>query len=82
MLLVAYAIAVGNAGTGFRYRTHLISLAICLLVVVRQHRLGERPAPVEGPTAASVRALTTYRIPIPQTDHMTREQAGWPDFPA
>ena len=37
-LLIAYAIAVGNAGTGFRYRMHLIALAAVLLVVVREWR--------------------------------------------
>lgn len=45
MLLVAYSIAVGNAGTGFRYRTQLIALGICLLVVLRERRLGLQTAP-------------------------------------
>jgi hypothetical protein len=34
-LTVAYALSVGNAGTGFRYRTNLVVLAIGALVVVR-----------------------------------------------
>lgn len=36
-LLVAYSLAVGNAGTGFRYRSHLITLAIGAVVVLRAH---------------------------------------------
>ncbi len=35
-LLVAYALAAGNAGTGFRYRTHLVTLAIAALAILRE----------------------------------------------
>ena len=38
-LLVAYALSAGNAGTGFRYRTHLVVLAVATLVVLREHAL-------------------------------------------
>ena len=34
MLLIAYALSAGNAGTGFRYRMHVVALAVCLLVVL------------------------------------------------
>ncbi|MGA2009581.1 MAG: hypothetical protein ABSH51_03450 [Solirubrobacteraceae bacterium] len=34
-LLVAYALSVGNAGTGFRYRTQLVTLALGAMVVLR-----------------------------------------------
>jgi hypothetical protein len=34
-LLTAYALATSNAGTGFRYRTHLVAIGICLVVVLR-----------------------------------------------
>jgi hypothetical protein len=33
--LIAYAVTVGNAGTGFRYRSHLVSLGICAMSVLR-----------------------------------------------
>ncbi len=36
-LLVTYALSAGNAGTAFRYRTHVIAMALCLLVVIREH---------------------------------------------
>jgi hypothetical protein len=35
-LLVAYALAAGNAGTGFRYRTHLVTLAIAAVAILRE----------------------------------------------
>jgi len=37
-MLTAYALSAGNAGTAFRYRTHVVGLAVCLLVVLRVHR--------------------------------------------
>ena len=49
-LLVAYALSAGNAGTGFRYRTHLVVLAVAMLVVLREHLLRSwmGPAPVSS----------------------------------
>lgn len=32
---VAYSVTVGNAGTGFRYRSHLVTLGICAMMVLR-----------------------------------------------
>jgi hypothetical protein len=50
-LLIAYALSTGNAGTGFRYRTHLLAIGICVIVVltikareVARSRLMERYA--------------------------------------
>jgi hypothetical protein len=34
-LLMAYALSAGNAGTGFRYRTHIVLLAIAVLAALR-----------------------------------------------
>jgi hypothetical protein len=39
LLLVAYALSAGNAGTGFRYRTHVVGLLIGLLVVLAHERM-------------------------------------------
>lgn len=44
-LLVAYALSAGNAGTGFRYRTHLVVLAVAMLVVLREHVLRSQTSP-------------------------------------
>ena len=33
-LLIAYSLSTGNAGTGFRYRTHLVAVAICVIVAL------------------------------------------------
>src|SRR4051794_38566330 len=41
-MLVAYSLSVGNAGTGFRYRSHLVTLAIAGLVILREHVLRAR----------------------------------------
>jgi hypothetical protein len=43
-LLIPYALAVGNAGTGFRYRTHLVLLAIPAVVVLREAVIETRTA--------------------------------------
>jgi len=53
-LLVAYALSAGNAGTGFRYRTHLVVLAVAMLVVLREHVLRSQtsPAPVSWSESA------------------------------
>jgi hypothetical protein len=38
-LIIAYSLAVGNAGTGFRYRSQLIVLVISVAVLLRSHSL-------------------------------------------
>jgi hypothetical protein len=45
--LIAYSLSAGNAGTAFRYRTHIVAIAICLIATLRQIRLdaATRPAP-------------------------------------
>jgi hypothetical protein len=44
-MLVAYSLSVGNAGTGFRYRSHLVTLAIAAMVILREHALTARSIP-------------------------------------
>jgi hypothetical protein len=44
--LVAYALSVANAGTGFRYRSHLVALAICMLMALWEQRAR---TPAEAP---------------------------------
>jgi hypothetical protein len=34
-LLVAYSLSAGNAGTSFRYRTHLVALSLAAVVILR-----------------------------------------------
>jgi hypothetical protein len=53
-LTVAYALSVGNAGTGFRYRTHLVVLGLATLVILREHaKRDEAAADEELPVAES-----------------------------
>lgn len=77
-LLVAYALSTGNAGAGFRYRTHLVTLALAAMVVLRETALERRrestddPSPVarasRQPLLASRRAgLRRGRLPAPGT---------------
>jgi hypothetical protein len=35
--LVAYSLSAGNAGTAFRYRTHILMLMIAAAIVLREH---------------------------------------------
>jgi hypothetical protein len=51
-LLMAYALSAGNAGTGFRYRTHIVLLAIAVLMALRK---GVVPAPEPAPQAVASR---------------------------
>lgn len=54
-LLVAYSLAAGNAGTGFRYRTHLVTLAIAAVAILREQAVlsrAARAAPARLPTQA------------------------------
>ncbi len=75
-LLVAYALSVGNAGTGFRYRTHLVLLGLAMLVVLREHALrrdssdgdeepqthGAPPERVIGEVRGDAKSLVTPRF--------------------
>jgi hypothetical protein len=65
MLLVAYSLSAGNAGTAFRYRTHLVTLAICALVALRGKESAYVPArqlPVHYPLSRPAFANTQNRL--------------------
>jgi hypothetical protein len=66
-MTVAYALSVGNAGTGFRYRTHLISMAIGAVAILRESailarapnkapalELADRESPVSAPAVSAI----------------------------
>lgn len=38
LLLVAYSLSAGNAGTAFRYRTHVLACVLALIVVLRERQ--------------------------------------------
>jgi hypothetical protein len=61
-LAIAYALSAGNAGTGFRYRTDLLPLAIGAIVVLREHALRARAA---GLTAELEDVHRTLSAPPP-----------------
>jgi hypothetical protein len=56
-LMVGYALAVGNAGTGFRYRTHLVTLAFGAMVVLRETVLARRKIESVEDSGASERSM-------------------------
>jgi hypothetical protein len=63
-MLVAYSLSAGNAGTSFRYRTHLVTLGLALMVVLREHALRARaPSPATSLTPASEGRVRT-REPV------------------
>jgi len=45
-MLVAYALSAGNAGTAYRYRTHLVAILLCLVVVLWYGRRQEEATEV------------------------------------
>jgi hypothetical protein len=57
-LTIAYALSVGNAGTGFRYRSHLVVLMIAAVVALRERWLTSE-------AAGGVRARRSYLRPLP-----------------
>ena len=44
-MLVAYSLSAGNAGTAYRYRTHVVGILLCLVVVLWFGRREEQAAP-------------------------------------
>ena len=48
-MLVAYSISAGNAGTAYRYRTHIVALAVGLIVVLLAHRRQEQEGTARVP---------------------------------
>ena len=66
-LLIAYALSVGNAGTGFRYRTHLVTLALAAMVVLREAVLE-----TEGVTSDTSSGARLQREPPPPRADLDR----------
>jgi hypothetical protein len=60
-LFVAYSLSAGNAGTAFRYRTHVVALAACVLIVLRELRLH----PEEAEERRTATPPTTEPGPLP-----------------
>jgi hypothetical protein len=56
-LAIAYALSAGNAGTGFRYRTDLLPLAVGAVVVLREHTLQARAARLTAELESAHRPL-------------------------
>jgi len=66
-LLVAYSLSVGNAGTGFRYRSHLVALAVAATAILR-----------EGAILARARRRDTALVPREREPATVRTPAASP----
>ena len=64
-LLVAYSLSAGNAGTSFRYRSHLVTLGLAAMVILRDHARRVRAERSEPALAGADRAPAVGE-PIPQ----------------
>lgn len=73
-LLVAYSLAAGNAGTGFRYRTHLVTLAIAAVAILREQAQLARARRRE--LALSVSARGTSPSPLAAPVQLTQASGG------
>jgi hypothetical protein len=60
-LLSAYALSAGNAGTSFRYRTHLVTLGFAMLIALRE---GVVPAPAPAPERRRLPPLEERGRPV------------------
>ena len=73
-LLVAYSLAAGNAGTGFRYRTHLVTLAIAALAILREQALLVRARRRE--ISAAISAPGAVSSPLAAPARLTQAAGG------
>ncbi len=60
-MLVAYSISAGNAGTAYRYRTHIVTLAISLIVVLLAHRRQEQEGTARVPARPGLGPVSRTR---------------------
>jgi hypothetical protein len=60
-MLVAYAISAGNAGTAYRYRTHLVGLALSLVLVLLAHRRQEQEGLARVPKRPGLSTISRTR---------------------
>ena len=68
-LLLAYSLSAGNAGTAFRYRTHILVLAVCALVALhfaRERAAVEAAAVEQEPEVGESRVAAGQPLPTIQ----------------
>lgn len=71
-LLIAYSLSTGNAGTGFRYRTHVTAVLICIAVVLHY-------APSRAPAKARQKVKAKGKAPARASDPSAPPAPGAPD---
>jgi len=60
-MLVAYALSAGNAGTAYRYRTHIVAMGVCLIIVLLARRRQEQEGPARVPTRPGLGPVSRTR---------------------
>ena len=60
-MLIAYSLSAGNAGTAYRYRTHLVGMAVCLVVVLLAHRRQEQEGRSRVPRSPGLATISRTR---------------------
>jgi hypothetical protein len=63
-LLAAYSLSAGNAGTAFRYRTHLVAFLVAVLVVLRAAKQEERAVKRERPSFSPLQPKPIKAKPV------------------
>jgi hypothetical protein len=63
-MLIAYSLSAGNAGTGFRYRTHLVTLAIAMMVILREQAQLVRVPSRDASSAVQEHELSPRPTPV------------------
>jgi hypothetical protein len=63
-MLVAYAISAGNAGTAYRYRTHIVGLAVGLIVVLLARQRQEQGGLARVPKRPGLGPVSRTRTAI------------------
>jgi hypothetical protein len=64
-LLVAYSLSAGNAGTSFRYRSHLVTLGLATMMILREHVARERARRSDSASVPDVPKRSPIRAPTP-----------------
>jgi hypothetical protein len=60
-MLIAYSLSAGNAGTAYRYRTHLVGMALCMIIVLLAHRRQEQEGPARVPARPGLGPVSRTR---------------------
>ncbi|MDQ3571823.1 MAG: glycosyltransferase family 39 protein [Actinomycetota bacterium] len=81
-LFIAYSLSTGNAGTGFRYRSHLLAIGLCLIASLWEWRTERAARPsfswaADSPSPAGGRAVLPASSSL-RSEPRPSSRPGWP----